>query len=79
MMSLMNPMRAITVGVLMTMPLACASSQEKIDEQEFARQMAARKMSMRQFQQQPHSNPDYQRSVHEQPVEDPLNAGRDLE
>jgi hypothetical protein len=59
--------------------LGCTSSPQPIDERRSAERMAAAEGEMRQFQQQPRSNPGYEKLVYPQPVEDPLNAGRDLD
>jgi hypothetical protein len=75
------------IAVLMAALLAiglpgCASAPEPIDQRRAAGAegvVAAAEWEMRQFQQQPRGNPGYEKLVRPQPVEDPLNAGRDLE
>ena len=59
--------------------VGCASSTQGVDKERAAEGMATAEWQMRQFQQQPRSNPEDEKLVYPQPVEDPLNAGRDLE
>jgi len=59
--------------------IGCASSTQPIDQSRAAKNMAASEWQMRQFQQQPRCNPQNEKLVYPQPVEDPLHTGRDLE
>ena len=56
-----------------------SSSSQSKDQTRAAERMAAAEWQMRQFQQQPRSKPRHEKLVYPQPVEDPLNPGRDLE
>jgi hypothetical protein len=75
-----RPLSRTSISALVAIaPLACTSAQPPVDEQHAANRMNAAEWRMREYQQQPHSNPRSGKLVRQQPVEDPLNAGRDLQ
>ena len=80
--------RTFTAAILALAPVGCTSSSSSSSsppqrpptsgDQRIAEAMAAGEWQMRQYQQQPRSNRQYEKLVHPQPVEDPLHADRDL-
>ena len=58
---------------------ASSADQKRRIQDSDAQRLAAQQAAIQRDQQQPRSNPRYEKVVRQQPTEDPMNAGRPLD